>query len=410
MFKQLVKRITGEYRLELEAQEKEQAEAQKWREKREQLGSPKFNRQVIRLNKTPFDFPNTQILYIEDVYNEEVNKFIQSHLSEIKKIFASARTIDGEKFDFEFVYIPERVNELKASTNILNDNINYYYPFLENTNPQVVEQNLNSFDTVTFCKSLFKVLGEEGQIIKPGLFRYMGYDFDKDKHVYTFIDFFEPYDNLLEQIELYSYNLSGSDFGGVYFASNHHYKGEVSEDLFLPEDRKMLEKIRKQIDFLKAEGYYKLLLQEVSKDLLPTSTIDETKQVSRLIIDEEYRIFLPDYNNLEITLTPLPKALFILFLKHPEGILFPEMPKYEKELFHIYKHLSKSESYFKMKSSIADMCNPNKNSINEKASRIKEAFIQHFSEDLANQYTITGERGKRKGIQIDRGLVEIKGL
>ena len=45
------------------------------------------------------------------------------------------------------------------------------------------------------------------------------------------------------------------------------------------------------------------------------------------------------------------------------------------------------------------------NSINEKCARIREAFTQHFSSDLAKFYTIEGERGEAKKIALPRELI-----
>ena len=45
---------------------------------------------------------------------------------------------------------------------------------------------------------------------------------------------------------------------------------------------------------------------------------------------------LPDFNNLEIELGPLPKTVFIFLLRHPEGVLFKDLRPHSKELKEIY--------------------------------------------------------------------------
>jgi len=132
---------------------------------------------------------------------------------------------------------------------------------------------------------------------------------------------------------------------------------------------------------------------------------DDTVKLSRLTITKDYRIFLPDYHNLEITMTPLPKAVYFLFLMHPEGILFKHLPDYRDELMNIYKHISNREMLRDMEKSIDDVTNPTKNAINEKCSRIREAFIRHFDESVAKNYFITGFRSEPKKIALDRQLV-----
>ena len=131
--------------------------------------------------------------------------------------------------------------------------------------------------------------------------------------------------------------------------------------------------------------------------------------LSKLIVTSEYKIYLPDYNNLEIAMYPLPKAVFFLFLNHPEGILFKHLPDYRDELIAIYKRISGREKLGDMEKSINDVVNPTLNSINEKCSRIREAFIKHFDESIAQNYFITGERATPKKIALDRQLVVLEG-
>ena len=57
---------------------------------------------------------------------------------------------------------------------------------------------------------------------------------------------------------------------------------------------------------------------------------------------------------------------------------------------------------------IYNLTNPLSNSINEKCTRIKEAFLSQFDEHLANYYYITGKRGEAKKIALPRKLIEIQ--
>ena len=60
--------------------------------------------------------------------------------------------------------------------------------------------------------------------------------------------------------------------------------------------------------------------------------IKPTKELSRLLVTENYCITLPDYDNTEVRLEPIQKAIYLLFLRHAEGIRFKELPDYREEL------------------------------------------------------------------------------
>ena len=128
-------------------------------------------------------------------------------------------------------------------------------------------------------------------------------------------------------------------------------------------------------------------------------------QLSRLVITKDYRILLPDYNDIEIKMEPLVKAVYILFLRHPEGIMFKGLTDYREELLEIYKALKPMGLSKRTIQSIEDVTNPLLNSINEKCARIRSAFVKEFDEGLAKNYFVTGERGEAKKITLPRDLV-----
>jgi hypothetical protein len=138
------------------------------------------------------------------------------------------------------------------------------------------------------------------------------------------------------------------------------------------------------------------------------SIIKVEPKLSKLVVTKDKRIVLPDYNNLEMKMEPINKAVYLLFLSHPEGILFKQLPDYREELAKIYESIKPLGMNERAIKSIEDVTNPCLNSINEKCARIRGAFISQFDENIARHYYIYGERGEAKKIALPRDLVTWK--
>ena len=123
-----------------------------------------------------------------------------------------------------------------------------------------------------------------------------------------------------------------------------------------------------------------------------------------MIISKNYRIFLGDESK-EVQLEPLVKSLYLLFLQHPEGIIFKDLPDYRQELAAIYNKVRPWGLTDRALRSIEDVTNPMLNSINEKCARIKKVFVTMLDSSIADQYYIKGTRGEAKKIALPRDLV-----
>ena len=169
---------------------------------------------------------------------------------------------------------------------------------------------------------------------------------------------------------------------------NSQKGGENIEDL--------MEEVRERIAKLRQRGIAEYLLEQL---------IHPDNRLSRMVITKDYRILLPDYNDMEIKMEPLVKAVYLLFLKHPEGIMFKCLPDYREELARVYADLRPAGLTDKALQSIEDVTNPLLNSINEKCARIRGAFVGQFDDYMARQYYIDGLRGEPKKIALPRNLV-----
>lgn len=165
----------------------------------------------------------------------------------------------------------------------------------------------------------------------------------------------------------------------------------------LVETEKVLRELRLAVRKLRLEGVSLVAIHEF---------IDKQEPLSRLKIAPDYRIFLPDYNNMEIEMGALPKALYLLYLRHPEGIVCKHMQDHYGELLDIYSRLRPYTDEARRCLTITKVVNPLGNALNENIARIRKAFVEKFDEHLATNYIVTGERGERYAIRLDRALVE----
>ena len=127
-------------------------------------------------------------------------------------------------------------------------------------------------------------------------------------------------------------------------------------------------------------------------------------KLSMLTIAKDGTILLSDYQK-EIKMEPIVKAVYLLFLKHPEGIAFKYLPDYRKELTDLYQIIKPFGLTERAIRSIEDVTNPLLNSINEKCSRIRAAFLSEVDSTLLEQYIVTGKGGEVKKILLSRDLV-----
>ena len=129
-------------------------------------------------------------------------------------------------------------------------------------------------------------------------------------------------------------------------------------------------------------------------------------KLSHLRITRHKEIILDDFDHREVKMDALTKSIFLLYLKHPEGIRYKELCDHRSELEEIYLSISGRSDMDSIRKSIDDLTDPiTSNSINEKVSRAKKAFREVVDVRIARFYFIDGRQGAAKRIALDRSLV-----
>lgn len=198
----------------------------------------------------------------------------------------------------------------------------------------------------------------------------------------------------------------------INFIQEKRYE-RVNDDLY-DEDLRQYSQIEEPaVQDLEPDEQAKAILAEIERLQRKYGiTIEELEAViafrvklSRLRITEKKAIVLEDFDHREVKMDTLTKAVFLLFLKHPEGIRYKELSDYQQELEEIYSSITGREDLDSIRKSVSDLCDPLNNSINEKVSKVKKAFKDVLNEHTARFYYIDGKKGTAKRIALDRSLV-----
>ena len=356
----------------------------------------------VTFSELPFKPVKGQVIYVDSYNSKRVNSFIVSNYDWLRDLFRKNR--------LEFCYLPLWGEELIA----------YHAPYL------TIEQRQEFLQSVPSMSNLIK--SSEG-LRSPALFYALDDEEDGEMHlapietrwysklkkVFTTLaesirrDLASHYttqrhEQVVSEPDIrFSLSLDSHDneqSEGFAKEPDVRYslkRREVSaDDLFDAESEALISEIKKHIEALRNKGINTMFLHSI---------IDEGERLSSLHITKDYRIFLPEYQNREIIMPALPKAVFILFLKHPEGIRFKDLADYYDELLSIYRAMNPIGGTQRQLQSIQAVTNPMSNSINEKCAQIREAFIKNFDDSLAKNYYITGKKGEPKRIMLAPSLV-----
>lgn len=388
--------------------EKKQKDKERKKEKRE-YPDGKDNRCGLRI-QIPYttDFiPNKyEIIYIEKNYNKNLNNFFKNNYNGPTSTYAGR---------LRFVYLP-----LTECTPI-EEIVKYLNPSLNNEEIEKICSEQSIIKAQEFYSYIYENFQSQWEnslkyidgIFDSGFIRFKKGLFDEVFNIPEYEFSFHPikYRNdkqMFAEIQKY---LSGIGDDGLFQSKRQLYgTNDIpidADEEFYSEIKNLTKEIEERIERLRAIGVNQMFINKLV--LTPPKP-------SRLVITTEYRIFLPDFNNIEITMGPLPKTIFFFYLKHPEGVDFKELVDYKKELLGIYTNISNRENYDKMKRSINDIVDATKNSINEKCSRIREASIKEFDEGIAVNYYVTNIEGRiddksvfkiisKKRISLDRNLI-----
>ena len=147
-----------------------------------------------------------------------------------------------------------------------------------------------------------------------------------------------------------------------------------------------------------------MLMEKVQERLKEMECIEAAEPVD-LFIDKRFVIRMGGADGSVLHLRPLVKTLFILFLKHPEGILLKQRDCYREEMEKIYSTINPDTDRNDVKTRIARLVDLQDNSFSEKASVLNARLEELLPEGIAGDYQIQGYNGCPRKIRLNPLLV-----
>lgn len=344
--------------------------------------------EYILVNKKDLKFipSEYEVVYFEREYCKELNEIISSHFSE----FAGM----AESHGVRFIYLPEY--NKSQSGHDYSENVSYLNP--------AIYGNRDALDEYLTYQDLAAAYNVTDEIKVPCLLHCMS-QYDDTEYVKFSVRIIESLSYESFAIEFQAYlNCIYHDYVRFRLLTDEEYEKYMSQ--FTADERfdddvlRISEEIRSKIMELESRGLSSIIIRKLVGEV--------PDKPGRLYIDLRNRIFLPDYNNMEIKLSPIQKTVYFLFLRHPEGIYFKDLTDYKNELYGIYSSISGRTDPDAMFQSIDRLTDPYDNSINEKCARIRMAFVSRFNEELARWYYIDGRKGEKKRIRLPRELIIVE--
>lgn len=134
----------------------------------------------------------------------------------------------------------------------------------------------------------------------------------------------------------------------------------------------------------------------------------EQERVSRIDISRKGVVLLID-SDIEVKLSPLQWAVYVLFLRHNEGIAIKQMIDYTDELTELMVTQQRGSGVVnisRIKRMVERLTNPTNGAMNEVVSKIRYVFCHALGgDDSARHYYINGTRNSRYSIPLQREFV-----
>lgn len=323
-------------------------------------GTQGLKAELVSIPGKGFDLRDA-VLYVEPSRDKKTN------LAITKEYGAISQLLEGR--GKQFFYLPLVMKELNGKRRTFRQMLRYIEPLLSDEQLQLIMHDMKGFGTPMLSKEVFlnQLDSREFQLEGPAF---------------------------LFKID----NLKSGDCQDLLLIYIDHSPLDTLERFYRLNDQLMsMPKGERVDDELSYTGVHKIIIDTILK-------FHSNEGLSRLRVTEKGRLLLVDRNNAEVKIQTIGRALYILYLRHEEGIALTELADFRDELLEIYATISSYNDVERLQKTVDNLVDFVGSTINPLLSRIKKSFTALLGEH-AKDYWIEGNASGKKTVNLPRSLV-----
>ena len=359
----------------------------------------KMNQSIdLVMTNLPIAISPDDVIYFESEYNEEVNRYLQMYYNEICANF--------KKRGYRFIYFPRLSNELldeifhslypdcpHLSSETLSLKSNFMQQFL----PE--EDREYNYGPSFFCLASPRFdpyIEEHTRDAEYDIRLYMIDDFDtiyEKEDLSGLIDEIES--DIYEELHMGDYDLDKEQFPCYWPDDFYHDEKNIedSENEVLDilkksrskKVRNLIEEINTKIAELnQCDRDYSVYSFHLRREIRPFTV------VSNIRVDNRCRIELTDIG-INMEFSAQMKALYLLYLNHPEGIHYLNVKECRDELLQWFRWCNPRNADEKIIDDLFVLKRNDRHPIVSLISRIKSEIDYNLGKNLGKNYYILHE-------------------
>lgn len=384
-----------------------------------------------------YNLPLDTVYFIESQWNHHLNEYVYTHKEEIEKLlnkdigglypykleiislsrFDNPLTqkairdlhpeMDGEidfsQIQYKYLYETEQDYQTAMLQRMMSDQPYFEATFIARTLPKEDEDLYHFYAIdISLCTEalILEILEKFVYDLNYLNLSILGEnDFWRD---------YEIHDEVLPIGDLQNFG-GNMDWGvaSAIEASPSNTEDDINNLIISPALRDLATRLKEEVESYQRDNGINILLEDKFNEFIQSLTLLEPQPLSALEVSPTFSVYLTSYKK-EIKMHTFHKAIYIFFLRHPDGIYLKDISVFRDELYQIYRTLIRQDlSNSKIEERIERVLTLTNGILNQYISRISQAFRNNLSSDLAKKYVIAGKRKSIRRILLPQDMITL---